>query len=107
MKYIYNKWIPFKDFTAMCVGPLVFVRKDKKISQRQMRHETIHAKQWDECLYVFFLLIYVLSFIWQFCRYWKWMKAYENICFESEAYAHQSEEDYLSNRKHFAWLRNS
>lgn len=89
----------------MCIGNIIIARKGEVISERIIRHETIHSEQWKECLYVFFLPIYVLSFVWQFCRYRKWMKAYENICFEREAYAHQSENDYLAHRKHFAWLR--
>ena len=105
MKIIYNKYIPFKGYNAMCIGNIIIARKGEVISERIIRHEIIHSKQWKECLYVFFLPIYVLSFIWQFLKKWKWMEAYMNVCFEKEAYAHQYEVDYLANRKLFAWLR--
>lgn len=105
MKIIRNKWIPFKGYDAMCICNLILARNDAKISDRILRHESIHAVQWKECLYLFFLPIYIGSFVWQFFHYWKWMKAYENVCFEREAYAHAHEVDYLEKRKSFAWLK--
>ena len=65
----------------------------------------ILSLQWKECLYIFFLPIYVLSFVWQFLKRWKWDDAYRNVCFEREAYAHAHEADYLEKRKSFAWLK--
>lgn len=107
MKYIFNKWIPFKPYNAMCIGPLVFIRNDGKLTERTKNHEAIHGEQWKETLYIFFLPIYVCSFVWQFLKRWKWQEAYINVCMEREAYAHASDKEYLSHRKHFAWLRNS
>ena len=31
--------------------------------------------------------------------------AYKNISFEREAYQNQNDLDYLSNRKHYSWIK--
>jgi len=36
--------------------------------------------------------------------YWDTSKAYENICFEKEAYNNEKNLDYLKTRKHFSFL---
>jgi len=105
MKFIYNNIIPFKGYKAMCIGNLCFVRKNAVMYDYNIRHEMIHSLQWKECLYIFFLPIYILSFVWQFLKRWKWNDAYRNVCFEREAYAHAHEADYLEKRKPFAWLK--
>lgn len=103
MRIIINKYIPFKGYKAMCIGPLVFVRSDARLTTTTINHEAIHTEQWKECLYVFFLIIYGLSFLWQLIKYRNWDEAYRSVCFEREAYAHQNEEDYLGKRERFAW----
>lgn len=102
-KYIYNDFIPFEGYDAMCIGNLVFIRNGARVTTTLMNHEAIHCAQWKECLYIFFLPLYVLSFIWQFLKHWNWSKAYRNVCFEREAYAHEKEQGYLSHRERFAW----
>lgn len=104
MKFIFNKYIPFKGYAAMCVGNLVFVRNGVQLSERIINHESIHSAQWRECLYLFFLPIYVCSFLLQLLKFVNWHEAYRNVCFEREAYGHQDEDDYLSHRKRFAWI---
>lgn len=37
-------------------------------------------------------------------KYINWMKAYYNIRFEKEAYAHQNDMEYLIRRKHYCYL---
>ena len=37
-------------------------------------------------------------------KYRNWMKAYYNIRFEKEAYAHQNDMEYLIRRKHYCYL---
>ena len=38
-------------------------------------------------------------------KYRNWMKAYYNIRFEKEAYAHQNDLGYLNRRKHYCYLK--
>ena len=104
MKVIYNSLIPFKGFIAINLFGIVFARKEyKELSRRTLNHEAIHTAQMKEMLYVFFYLWYVIEWIIKLFRYGH--NAYENISFEREAYAFQSDRYYLKGRKHYAWLK--
>lgn len=120
MKIIKNKIIPFGTFVAMTIGPFIFTKRDK-LSETVIRHESIHWEQEKETLIVFFYALYVLMFVWEFFRClfdadrgrvdggsWKngtWKRAYRSIAFEREAYKHEKDEDYLSKRHHYAWIK--
>lgn len=108
MKKIYTKHFPKKGFTALTIWPFIFVRSDSKESftKKMERHETTHALQQIECLFVLFLIIYCLEWIIKlpFCKFNK-DRAYMSISFEQEAYEHQDEFGYNNVRKHFAFLK--
>ena len=112
MKVIPNNVLPFPGFAAINLFGLVFVRRDywdtalPWLREQTLRHESIHTAQGRELLWVGFYLAY-------FCE---WLvrlvvngprRAYVNISFEREAYAHAPEEGYLETRKHFAQWRKS
>lgn len=82
---------------------IIFTREDATISDETIRHERTHTLQEKELLYVFFYILYVLFFIWNFIRYWNWKKSYRNICFELEAEENEDDVDYNDNREHYAW----
>lgn len=94
MKVIKNKIIPFKGFKAITIWPFIFTRSD--LSNIDLNHEKIHGKQQLELLVIFFYLIYLIEYI---------FKKYKNISFEKEAYANQSNLNYLQERKHYAMWR--
>lgn len=108
MKKIYCKHFPQKGFKAITVWPFVFVREDCKrvFVDKDERHETTHALQQIECLFLLFLLVYGLEWIIKlpFCKFDR-EKAYYSVSFEQEAYEHQAEIGYNNVRKHYAWLR--
>lgn len=108
LKKIYNRHIPAKGFTAMTVSPFVFVRRDLawRFNSIVERHETTHALQQIETLWVPFLVIYGLEWLLKlpFCNF-DTSKAYRSISFEQEAYDHQMEVYYNEVRRHYAWLR--
>ena len=106
IKKIYNNLIPVKGFTALTLWPFIFVRCGKILTKKVERHETTHALQQLECLFVFFLLIYCLEWFVKipFCGFSR-KKAYLSISFEQEAYEHQDEVYYNEVRKDFAWLK--
>lgn len=106
MKQIVNNLIPFKRFAAINICGILFVRK-KQTSETLLQHEEIHTKQMQELLYLFFYLAYLFEWL---CRFLFTKdrfshRAYRNISFEKEAYAHQAEQGYLEKRKHFAQWR--
>lgn len=80
------------------------------LTERTARHETIHFYQYNETWVIGFLLIY----------FWDWLRsyvglvkslgvcgafwpAYERIRFEQEAFAHDTDPNYLDNRQKNAW----
>lgn len=68
-------------------------------------HEYIHTLQQREMLFVGFYVWYLVEWIIGLCRYRNSHKAYRQISFEREAYAHQHDLGYRKDRKHFSWFR--
>lgn len=75
-----------------------------ELSKVEQNHELIHTAQAKELLYIPFYIWYVFEWIILTLKYKDGMKAYYNIRFEKEAYSHQSDLDYLKNRKHYNYL---
>lgn len=68
-------------------------------------HEYIHTLQQREMLFIGFYIWYLVEWLIGFCRYRDSHKAYRQIRFEREAYAHQYDMGYKNSRKHFSWYR--
>lgn len=105
MKIVRNNIIPFRRFKAVNLFGILFVRGNAVITGTDINHEEIHTAQMREMLYVFFYLWYVLEWLVRLVQYRDAMEAYRNISFEREAYMNQESFIYLSNRKHFAWIK--
>ena len=111
MKIIRNKYIPFKGFRAINLFGVLFVRGNAEISEQVIRHETIHTKQMQEMLYIFFYLWYCIEYVYRMFWYaWKVNKkkaksAYHAISFEREAYANETKVGYPSYRKFWGWTK--
>ena len=108
LKKVYSKHFPFKGYIALTFYPWVFIREDekKKYTTKIHRHETTHAYQQVETLWILFLVIYGLEYLikWVFCGF-KGSKAYYSISFEQEAYEHEAEIGYNNARCHYAWMK--
>ncbi len=102
MKIIRNNYIPFKGFKAINLFGVLFVRGNARISERTIRHETIHTAQMKEMLYIGFYLWYFIEWL---IRLFMKGNAYRNISFEKEAYSNEKDLRYLDNRKRFAWFK--
>lgn len=109
MKIIKNKWInkfiPFPNFKAINLFGVLFVRGNAYIDQKTMNHERIHTEQWKELLWIGFLLWYVGEWIIRLFAFKGAKQAYRDISFEREAYQHDTDMDYIKNRKRFAFTR--
>jgi hypothetical protein len=86
--------------------------KSKKPGQVLINHEKIHFYQQLELLFVFHWILYVANYLVLLIYYLFSGKrkgvhhlAYRNICFEKEAYAHESDLSYLSKRRLFGWMK--
>lgn len=110
MNIIYNTIIPVKGFLAMNLFGLIFARpKLKTLSPYYkdivIRHEEIHTEQYKELLYLFFLVWYGLEYVIKLLFCWNFKEAYKSVSFEQEANLHETDENYLNNRKHYAWTK--
>ena len=101
--------IPFifpSTFNALAIWPLIILREDSLRGDPVLiRHERIHLKQQVELLWVFFFLLYLLEFLAKIIIYRELKRAYRNISFEREAYAHESEIDYLRHKPLWSFVR--
>lgn len=80
-------------------------RIESKEWQRILRHEYTHTKQMQELLYLPFYLWYIVEWLLKLIWYRNGRKAYRNISFEREAYAHEDCVNYNKERTLFAFLR--
>lgn len=96
-----------KGYTAACIWPFLLVRTGVDISARKdiINHEHIHARQQLEMLWLFFFIWYITEYIVKLIRYRDQYKAYRSLAHEKEAYANDSDPDYLHNRKAYSWLK--
>lgn len=88
---------------AITLWPFIICRDKSRTIM--LNHESIHIKQQTELLVVGFWVLYLLNWIWNLFYYrFNLYDAYSNIIFEKEAYAKESDLDYLKSRKHFIWI---
>lgn len=105
MKIIYNNHLPPKGYAAIIICGVIFARKDcKPLKGYILQHEAIHAKQMHELLIVFFYLWYVIEWVIRLIQYRNRKEAYRNISFEREAYANESNKNYLNDRKLYTFI---
>ena len=89
------------DIGAITLGPIVISRGE--MSETVKRHETIHYQQYLELAFVGFIILYLGWWALNLLKGQGGDDAYFNIPFEREAYYNDEDEDYLENRKRFAW----
>lgn len=99
-----SKFSPI-NINAITLGPIVLSRGT--LSERVMRHETIHFMQYKELFFVGFLAVYLYDYLYAalvkkkgFSR-----EAYLAIRFEQEAYDNDHDLEYLEKRQKKAWKK--
>ena len=88
---------------GVTIFPFIFVRGEG--SDTLIRHESIHIKQYAELYVIGFLPVYLWDFVWGLIKHRSFNKAYRGSRFEQEAYGNQGNENYLEERKPFAWKK--
>ena len=103
-KHVYIfKHLPLrKDYYAICL--FGFILSVRPLNMIELNHESIHAAQQKELLYIPFFIWYGIEWLILFIKHRDATKAYFRIRFEEEAYVHQADLNYLSNRKHYHYL---
>lgn len=89
--------------TAITLAPLgIYIRKGED-SLTTCTHESIHWKQQEEMLFIFFYVAYFLEWLVKIFFYGK--RAYVNLSFEREAYNNERNIIYPFTRHKFAWIK--
>lgn len=108
LKRVYCKHFPFSGYLALTLYPWVFIREGarQRYTPTVNRHETTHALQQIELLWLLFFILYGLEWLIKipFCKF-NTHDAYKSISFEQEAYTNQGKVDYNKKRRHYAWVK--
>jgi len=91
----------------MTIFPFILINKEEYRSEKRLiNHEKIHLAQQLEMLLLPFYIWYGIEYLFRLIQY-KGLDytSYINISFEREAYANQSNFNYLKERKPYSWLK--
>jgi hypothetical protein len=89
---------------AITLWPFVFIDSDEQDSHHVLsNHERIHIAQATELFVIPFYLLWLFDWLYQGCLFGSFEKGYYHCRLEQEAYDHERELDYLSNRRPYAW----
>ena len=106
MFLIVAKYLIPKGYRGMAVFPFVLVKYDfDKMNKTFVNHEKIHLRQQLEMLILPFFIWYFLEYLIRLIQYKNAALAYQNISFEREAYANETDFNYLKNRSFFQFLK--
>ena len=96
----------FLKHRGMALFPFILLKHSSfKTDRVLINHERIHLRQQLELLIVPFYIIYGIHYLVNLMKTRNHASAYRLIVFEKEAYANESELEYLSKRKMFAFLK--
>jgi len=111
-KVIETRLMPEGDIIAITLFGLVFTRHREWVDRYTLNHELIHCRQQLEWLYLPFFALYVLEWLANIAAQLldghgvSLGKAYRDISFEREAYAHGHDLGYLDRRRAYANYRD-
>ncbi|MCB9032952.1 MAG: hypothetical protein H6553_03865 [Chitinophagales bacterium] len=100
------KWFTPKNIAGITIFPFIFI-KSKGLANDQVfvNHERIHIHQQLELFILFFYLWYSIEYFIRLIQYRNANLAYKNISFEREAYANEKNQQYILDRKIWAFIK--
>ncbi len=102
---IVTKYLIPKGFAGLTIFPFVFLRYPvDKANSTFINHEKIHLRQQIELLIIPFFVLYFFEFFIRWMQYKNRYLAYKNISFEREAYANETNMNYLKTRNFYSFL---
>jgi len=101
---IRTRHFPPRGFKAITLFPVIFYKGDR-VSESDLRHETVHLWQQAALLIVPFYILYIIFWIVGLLRYHDSYRAYREIPFERSAYALESLPRQTWWRQAFGWVR--
>ncbi len=100
------KWFTAKWVNGIALFPFVIVKHDHvKENKILINHELIHIKQQLELFILPFFIWYGFEYLYRLVQYRNSNRAYRNISFEREAYANESNLNYLKKRSIWSFLK--
>jgi hypothetical protein len=106
MSYPFIIVVPALKVSGVALFPFILIKHNEyRYDKAFIRHETIHLRQELELLILPFYILYLFNYLLNRFKYHDHDTAYMNIVFEREAYARESDRNYLSERKFWAWLK--
>jgi hypothetical protein len=91
---------------GIALFPFIFVRKpEDKENNVLINHEKIHLRQQLELLIFFFYIFYVAEYYYHLFKLKDPYLAYKKISFEREAYAMESDLNYLKKRRFWSFRK--
>ena len=97
--------LPKLNANAMALYPFILLKnKSQKQDYILINHEKIHLQQQLELLILPFYFLYFTNYLINLFKYKNHYQSYYNITFEKEAFKHENDLNYLSNRKSYNWL---
>ena len=95
-----------KNYVGLTLWPFIFVKEPVyKEDSVLINHEKIHLKQQSELLVIPFYVWYIGEWLVRTVLYLNSYRAYQNISFEREAYAHEKDLGYPDRRKPYSFLK--
>ncbi|MDR7212497.1 hypothetical protein [Flavobacterium piscis] len=105
MFLIVAKYLIPKGYRGMAVFPFVLMKYDfDKVNKTFVNHEKIHLRQQIEMLIFPFFIWYFSEYVIRLIQYKNTAIAYRNISFEREAYAKETDFNYLKKRPFYQFL---
>ncbi|MGS2739925.1 hypothetical protein [Sinomicrobium sp. M5D2P17] len=101
-----SKYLFPKRYVGLTLWPVIFLKTPElKDDPVLLNHERIHLRQQLELLILPFYLVYGIEWLIGLIKYRSAYIAYKNISFEREAYANETNNDYLKSRNPWQFLR--
>lgn len=98
MILIVSKFLVPKGFSGISIYPFVFLRsKTLQKNQILLNHERIHLRQQIQLGIILFFIWYIIEYLFFLLKTRNKKLAYHNISFEKEAYANETNLQYLNN----------
>lgn len=101
---IHTRRFPPKAFYAITLFPFIFYNGEP-MTERDLRHETVHLWQQAALLMAPFYLLYLLFWVVNLVRYHDSMRAYREIPFERSAYHLEKESNSSRCTMAFDWIK--
>lgn len=101
---IHTRHFPPGDYHAITLFPVIFYN-GKRLTERDLQHETVHLWQQVALLVVLFYLLYLLFWIVNLVRYRDRFRAYREIPFERSAYRLEGIPPKKPLQQAFDWIK--